>query len=956
MQYSDRAVGADPLVAAEVRCLAEQLVRADPDQRVSLLAANAHLIDLSLVYAVHECGYNAWDDDPTLASEAAAVLDLLTQWLSSPEASATAVWMRGIAALSSGQLDDALRKLAEAALQFQNQGQALMAARVQVGRMVALGLLGLYDEALSCGLAIREVLLQHHDEITAGRVELNLGHLAFRRDRYDEAELYYQLAYHRFSRTTDQALLASVENALADVLVRKQDFAQAQALYEQALQRATNARLGVIQALTECNLGNLALAQGRYDQALAYLEQSRRHYAALEMPHESAYADLELAEAYLELNLVTEAYTILNRVTPLFASLGMRAEEAWSLTLLGQAVLAIGQIDAAQQHFQAARHLFAAEDNSVGIAQIALCEAHLHYRTRQFALAATLAAEAEAEFRASRDHLRRLFAAWLRGEILRAAGLLAEAEDCLQATLREAEQYALPQMMQRCATALGLLAADRHDLTTAEMLLTRAIELIEALRAPLPAEEFRMAFVADKLVPFQAMVRICLETGREAEALSYVERARARALVEMLGGAAVQLFHPRDAFEQHLVTRLNELRQQLNWCYQQLIQLPAHKYQSSVSPATLQSLIQHYETAILELTRQFRQRDSMTIAGPAFDLGVLQSLLDPGTAIVIYYSLDDEVVAWIVDREQVQIARHLATPSDVETLVDRLRFQLDAMRRVAGRSGSHADLLLQRVRHYLRRLYDALVRPFADAIAQRQRLVFVPHGVLHYVPLQALFDGQRYLIEQFDVCVAPSAAVIQHCIQQPSRGLARGVFVGVPDDHAPRVRDEVLTIARLWPDRMTLLDEAATVTAVQQSATEANVLHLACHGVFRLDNPLFSGLRLADGRLTVLDIYRLRLSCDLVVLSACETGLSLIAPGDELIGLTRGFLAAGASSVVVSLWTVDDATTAQIMTDFYTLLRAGVSPAAALRQAQLIALQTHPHPFFWAAFALIGRW
>ncbi len=956
MQYRDRAVGAELLITAEVRHLAEQLVRVDPDRRVSLLSANAHRIDLSLIYAVHECGYNAWDDDPTLASEAATVLDLLAQQFPSPEATAAATWMRGIAALASGQLDEAIRNLAEAAQQFQNHGQSLMAARVQVGRMVALGLLGLYDEALSCGLAIREVLIQHHDEITAGRVELNLGHLAFRRDRYDEAELYYQLAYHRFSRTTDHALLASAENALADVLVRKQAFAQAQALYEQALNRAIAARLGVIQALTECNLGNLALAQGRYDQALAYLEQSRRHYEALDMPHESAYADLELAEAYLELNLVTEAHAILRRVTPLFASLGMRAEEAWSHTLLGQAALALDQTAAAQQHFQIARRLFTAEDNSVGIAQVALCEAHLCYRARQFALAATLAAEAETVFGASHDHLRRLFAAWLRGEILRAAGLLAEAEECFQSTLQEAEQYALPQIVQRCATALGLLAADRRDLTTAETLLTKAIELVEALRAPLPAEEFRMAFVADKLVAFQAMARICLETGREVEALSYVERARARALVEMLGGAAVQMFHPRDAFEQSLVNRLNELRQQLNWCYQHLSQVPTNKHPASPLPVALQSLIQHYEAGILELTRQLRQRDSLAITGPAFDLNLLQSLLDPDTTIVIYHSLDDEIVAWIVDSEQVQIVRRLATLSDVEALVDRLRFQIDAMRRVAGRSGSHTALLLQRVRHYLSRLYDALIRPFANTIAQRQRLVFVPHGVLHYVPLQALLDGQRYLIEQFDVCVAPSAAVIQHCIRQPSRGLARGVFVGVSDDHAPRVRDEVLAIANLWPDRIILLDEAATVAAIQQRASAADILHLACHGVFRPDNPLFSGLRLADGRLTVLDIYRLRLSCDLVVLSACETGLNLIAPGDELIGLTRGFLAAGASSVVVSLWTVDDEIAAQIMTRFYALLRDGVAPATALRQAQLMLLQTHPHPFFWAAFTLVGRW
>lgn len=383
----------------------------------------------------------------------------------------------------------------------------------------------------------------------------------------------------------------------------------------------------------------------------------------------------------------------------------------------------------------------------------------------------------------------------------------------------------------------------------------------------------------------------------------------------------------------------------MNWCYQQLGRLPAGEHHAAIQPAMLQHLIQQHEAAILELTRQLRQSGSLPVTGPVFDLRLLQQLLGHDTALVAYYSLGDELVAFVVDGEQVRAVRRLAPMAEVETLVDRLRFQLDAMRRTAGRAGVHADLLLQRVRHYLARLYDAVLRPLEPFIAAYQRLVFVPHGVLHYAPLQALFDGQHYVLERFEICTAPGAAVIQHCAQRPVRDLGCGVFVGVPDEHAPRVRDEVLALAQLWPNQITLLEQAATVAALQQHAAQAGVLHLACHGAFRPDNPLFSGLQLADGRLTVLDIYQLRLSCELVVLSACETGLNLVAPGDEIIGLARGFLTAGAPSVIVSLWTVDDETTARLMTTFYTLLRAGARPAAALRQAQRMLMQSHPHPF-----------
>ena len=139
-------------------------------------------------------------------------------------------------------------------------------------------------------------------------------------------------------------------------------------------------------------------------------------------------------------------------------------------------------------------------------------------------------------------------------------------------------------------------------------------------------------------------------------------------------------------------------------------------------------------------------------------------------------------------------------------------------------------------------------------------------------------------------------------------------------------------------------------------ARETDVLHLACHGQFRPDSPLFSSLRLGDGWMTVRDAYTLDVGAGLVTLSACETGVSAIAPGDELIGLVRGFFYAGAPSLLLSLWTVDDEATAELMTDFYTHLRAGSRPAAALRAAQLRQMQERPHPFFWSPFVLTGRW
>jgi CHAT domain-containing protein len=132
-------------------------------------------------------------------------------------------------------------------------------------------------------------------------------------------------------------------------------------------------------------------------------------------------------------------------------------------------------------------------------------------------------------------------------------------------------------------------------------------------------------------------------------------------------------------------------------------------------------------------------------------------------------------------------------------------------------------------------------------------------------------------------------------------------------------------------------------------------LHLACHGQFRPDNPLFSGLHLADGFVTVRDICRQRLNAEVVTLSACETGLSKIFAGDEILGLSRGFLSAGAKSLILSLWTVNDAATSDLMKEFYINLSHGKSASEALRLAQLKFIKNNEHPYFWSPFILIGR-
>ncbi len=942
--------------------LAERLVVVAGDAvRAELLERYAALADVELARLLKDICLDGWTADPARATRAAAALNILANLIDADEVAALAAWGAGIAALIDARMEQAIMRLDESEARFVVAGKPHEAALTQVSKVIALAMLGRYAQAIECGLRAREVLDAFGDALAAGVIEQNIGNIYMRRDRHHEAEQYQLAARERFTTLDDHKRLAQIDNCLAITHTFLHKFRSAEQLYEQALRRAGQAGLSVTQAEIEASMGNLALFQGRYDRALDYLERSRRRFASLGMAHQSAIAEQELADAYLELNLAPEAAAIYERVVPVFDRLGMRAEQARSCAHHGRALMLLGQWEKAQRWLGQARKLYAGEGNPVGVAMVTLAEAQLHYAQGDYAATLAEAAQAGASLAESGAWRRLLMSRWLHGEAARKLGDDATARRVLEETLRDAETHTQPQLAQMCLTSLGLLAAAMRDAQQAEDFFKRAVTLIEELRAPLPAEELRTAFVADKLTPYDELMRLCLDDdtpARTTEALGYVEQARSRALVDMLGGTLGFRAKPRDQFEARLLSRLEELREELNWFYSQLNRPPVGDANRLTNAAltTLNEAVRERESSVLEILRQLQLRgqDAPHRSAP-LDFAELQNSLGETTALVEYAALDGRLLAFVVTGDGVEVVRDLGSETAASDALSQLRFQLGALRHGSERVRRHLAPLTARTRHHLGSLYDILLRPLEARLGAR-RLVVVPFRALHYVPFHALFDGAAHVVERREVCYAPSAGVLRHCLAQPRRTLESALLLGVADEQTPRVRDEIDALAPLFPQSIALLDERATLDALRRHAPAADVLHLACHGQFRPDNPLFSSLRLADGWLTVRDAYDLDLNCGLVTLSACETGMSAVAPGDELLGLARGFLSAGATSLLLSLWTVDDAATARLMTSFYTRIRAGESPAAALRQAQLALMQQHPHPFFWSPFVLVGRW
>jgi CHAT domain-containing protein len=948
--------------------LVPRMIAASTAERAALLAGHDPESGVELAQALKASYLDTYSSDTHLAAGAAAALADLASVNEHPEIQALAAWTNGMAALQlEGQVEQAIEWIDEAAARFEALGQLHDAASTQVSKIFGLARLGHYDEAIACGLRAQEIFLSADDTLAAAKIDLNLGNIYHRRDQYSEAEQFYLAARARFTAIGDQKFLAYADNGLANVLSMQHDFRAAAQLYEQALVRAEATGLEVTRAEIECNLGNLELFRGHFDRALDFLERSRRRYAALGMPHESAIAELELADAYLELNLAPEAAAIYARIITTFAELGMRAEQARALLNDGRARLLLGQIDAARVPLAEAHRLYVEEGNPAGAALVTLATAQLAYTEGDYAAVLRAASEAETPLAEAGMWGRLLAARWLRGEASRSLGDQAAARKVLDAALHDSEARDVPQIAQRCHTSLGRIAVATGDLAAAELSFKRAAALIETMRAPLPADEFRMAFAADKLTPYTELARLCLASNdhsRIAEALGYVERERSRALVDRLGNTARRLERPRDPLEARMLARLNDLRQELNWFYNQINRpLDGDSPRSTEAMAALHEAVREREAEVSLIHRQIQQQrpdgaaheQSPLTTVEALDIEQLQYDLGSDTALVEYFILDEELLAFVVTNERVEIVRNLAREEQVEVALEQFRFQIGALRYGSSQLRAHFEQLTSRARHYLGMLHTLLLQPIESRLGTR-RLIVVPHRALHYVPFHALHDGSAYVIEQREVSYAPSATVLHYCHTRPRQALDHALLLGQADEQTPYIRDELATLAPLFPTATVLLDDQATVAALRSRASSAGVLHLACHGQFRPDNPLFSSLRLADGWLTVRDAYNLELNCELVALSACDTGASTVAPGDELIGLARGFFSAGAPSLLVSLWAVDDQSTAALMTSFYTRMRAGDRPAAALRYAQCELLNDHPHPFFWSPFILMGRW
>lgn len=461
----------------------------------------------------------------------------------------------------------------------------------------------------------------------------------------------------------------------------------------------------------------------------------------------------------------------------------------------------------------------------------------------------------------------------------------------------------------------------------------RAVDLVEQQRSTINTEASKIGFVGDKQNVYTRLIAALYADGQYGAAFEYVERSKSRALVDLL--AAKQDFLVKAGNDQEIRNLLASNK----------------KAEAAIIAQDL-SPEQSKTRSVIINAKQYLQEQSPELASlvsvTSLSTSDIQALIPPDEALIEYYYSEGNLYAFILTREGLK---------SVHLNGDKLAEDIRQFRSLLENPGSADYRLLSRS------LYERLFQPLEKSFDKRN-IAIVPHGILHYLPFNALQNDKGYLLEKYSIRMLPSASVIKYLRAKKSPKPADILAFGNPDLGDPRydltyAQEEAQAVARTRPRSKVLLRKEATETAFEKYGGGFHYIHFATHGQFNAEAPLKSALLLArdrgsDGMLTVDRLYSLKLDVDLVTLSACETGLGKIANGDDVVGLTRGFLYAGSNSIVASLWKVDDLATSELMTGFYNALKK-TDKREALRQAQLSTKKKYSHPYYWASFQLTGN-
>jgi tetratricopeptide (TPR) repeat protein len=952
--------GAPKAGRQEERLYAQLAGLVDKPSRRAFLARHPGLLRQEVVAHLSELVPRKIRVDVREALALAEAAELIARKLRRPEALAQSLRAKGNALYALNEHKAAVAHHEQAVLLFAKVGKDGEVGRTLSTSIQPLILLGDYQRAQAAAARARAIFARENDELRLARLELNVGNIYHRQDRFAEALRCYQRSYEGLAPHKSVDGIAAALSNMAMCLISLNDFSGALETHSRARAFCQEHGMPTLVALADYNIAYLYYFRGQYGRAIEALRATREACRELGDAYLAALCPLDLSEIYLELNLSQDAAQMAEEALGAFRKLGIRYEMAKSLGYLAIAHGQQGKLLRALDLLTEARVLFVQEQNDVWPALLDLYQAIILLGAGRLFEARRSCLTALEFFRssalASKAVLCRLLLARLA---VRMGHLAAARQECDQAA-ESLSTLDLPALSFQLHYVRGQIERAAGQPEAAYASHRTAQQFLEALRSNLRGEELKIAFMKNKLEVYEGLVELSLGRGSDGtaveEAFSYVEQAKSRSLQDLIRRASPPAIAGSGG-KSELVRRVGDLREELNWYYHRLeAEQLSPEGRTPQRLEQLQGQVQAHENELLRVLRELPASEGEPLerfAPVSLPLPEIRATLPPGAMVVEYFRVGPRLLAFLLTRDSIRVVP-VALVTRVQHLLRLLQFQLSWALPTPGLTTPDSRALLAATQTHLGELYQELLaplRPHLDA----SHLIFVPHDLLHYVPFHALHDGRQHLIDDFSVSYAPSATIYALCHRRATNTSGPSLILGVPEPQTPFILEEVQSVAARVPHPELYLGSEASATVLREKGEASRFVHIASHGFFRSDNPMFSGIRLGGSYLTLYDLYGLKLPAELVSLSACVTGRNVVAAGDELLGLARGLFCAGAASLLLALWELPDESTAEFMKAFYDGFLVAPNRAVALRDAIRLIRERYPHPVHWAPFVLSGK-
>jgi CHAT domain-containing protein len=866
-------------------------------------------------------------------------------------------WMaRGDALRFSGRMDESWETLERAGKIFEASGDEVGWARTRVGRLYLAMKLNHVKETLMDGKEAQKIFKRNdkHELL----VRLNMARAVVHGSLGDvHRSLRLFLCALAIAKALGPVGKLHLGVLYMNIGIAHEDlgnFSQALTYYERA-KSIFNERNEIRNiALVELNIAYIAQAQGHFRESLRLLH-SILEQGVDQFPIEHLAIKRDMTQCYLHLNRYTEAREMVQEVVSGYRAYHAAYEMARSLLHLATAEGELNNYLAANTALEEAETVFSALGATSWQATTRLKRGRIALKQGDLTGAYQEAVIAAANYESVGQLVNYAAALLLQGQVLFAREDFNRAAQAGAKTLGIAQHYNVPSLRYTSHLLLGKIADAQHKTTRAIRRYQAAASAIERVQRGLTIT-LRPGFLEDKGEAAGALVALYLRTSQVVNAFETIENAKAQVLFGYLLNRELLRWEQHNAQTRALIDELNRLRSEHQWFYRLAYDPPrSDERPGSILPEQAMVEVATRERRMRAITEQLylhNNRNRQLNHVPKTSLSDIQRTLNPGTLLLEFYSNGVDVWAFVVDQQTTEIY-HM--PLDIDTLNQLLAQLQTNLRAALGMDPKTPafNILTQLAQRILQRLYALLIQPLSLDQRNPARLVIVPYGPLHYLPFHLLYDGSEYLIEKYEVVILPTASLATRSARQRDPGAL--ILAHSYDGRLPDTLAEAKAVQNLFGGDLYIENAASRKTL---GAPPTQILHIAAHGQHRLDQPDLSYLHLADGQLYTDDLLQEDLSYELVTLSGCETGRANVTASEELIGLSRGVLYAGAGALVVSQWRVADDSTLNFMKRMYENLRNDrKSKAAALRDAQraLIAENRQAHPAFWGAFQLIGN-